>query len=61
MGVRYKVISPISATKEWFLYILQTSHDTYKMAPNPLNYITHRQRQPEWQKILKLAKTHRII
>jgi hypothetical protein len=29
------------------------------MAPNPLNYMAHRQRQPEWQKALKLAKTHR--
>jgi hypothetical protein len=28
------------------------------MAPNPLNYMAHRQRQPEWQKTLKLARTH---
>jgi hypothetical protein len=44
MGVRYKAILPISATKEWFLHILQTSHDSHEMALNLLSYIAYRQR-----------------
>jgi hypothetical protein len=47
MEIRYKAISPISATKEWFLHILQTSYDSHEMAPNPLSYMAYRQRQPE--------------
>jgi hypothetical protein len=59
MEVRYKAISPISTTKEWFLHISQASHDGHEMAPNPLSYMAHRQRQPEWQKALELARTYR--
>jgi hypothetical protein len=59
IGITYKAISRGSATKEWFLHILQASHDGHEMVPNPLSYIAHRQRQPEWQKVLKLARTHR--
>jgi hypothetical protein len=59
MGITYKAISRDSATKEWFLHISQASHDGHEIVPNPLSYIAHRQRQPEWQKILKLARTHR--
>jgi hypothetical protein len=59
MGVRYKAILPVFATKEWFLHILQIFHDSHEMVFNLLSYMIHRQRQPEWQKALKLAKTHR--
>jgi hypothetical protein len=60
MGVSYKAISPSSITKEWFLRITQASHNGHEMVPNPLSYIAHRQRQPEWQKSLELATTHRV-
>jgi hypothetical protein len=35
-------ISPNSATKKWFLHILQISYDSHEIAPNPLNYMTYR-------------------
>jgi hypothetical protein len=60
MGVSYKVISAGSATKEWFLRISNRSHNGHEMVPNPLSYIAHLQRQPEWKTSLALATTHRL-
>jgi hypothetical protein len=60
IGISYKTISTGFTTKEWFFRISNASHNGHEMVPNPLFYIAHLQRQPEWKTSLALVTTYRL-
>jgi len=58
-SVTYRTIKQNTAQKAWILKIKDISH-SHEMMPNPLAYLVHQKRQPEYIDAMRKALTHRM-